>query len=339
MEIKWQIVEHTLAHPFEISKGVYTHRTALILTLAQDDHHGYGEATEIPYYHIRLGRFIDLIQDNMRRLNAIRLKTPEQYFSHISPILGHEPFLLSAFDCAAHDLYGKINGCKIVDWFGYDRNLPTPITSFTIGLASLAEMQRKIKAQPWPFYKIKLAGREDLELLRGLRAVTDSPFIIDANEAWSIEQTQEYLPALTELNVVMVEQPVHRDHEHDLVKIKDRQIPLFADESCQNQNDIRKCAELYDGINIKLMKCGGLTPARKMIDAAREEELQVMVGCMTESSVGIGAAAQLAPAVDFLDLDGAMLLKEDLAQGVSFQDGQLIYADTPGNGCTLKEKI
>jgi len=337
MEISWQIVRHQLASPFGISKGVYTHRNALILTLAQDNHQGYGEATEIPYYHIRLGRLIDLLQDHLTPLRAIELDTPAQYFEHISPLLNAEPFLLSAFDCAAHDLYGKINQRKIVNFLGYCETDPTPLSSYTIGLAEPAVMQQKIQAKPWPLYKIKLAGRNDLLLLQTLREVTPAPFVIDANEAWSIEQTQEYLPALADLNVQMVEQPVHRDIEQDLTQIKERPVPIFADESCHNLADIKKCATLYDGINIKLMKCGGLTPAHAMIEKARTQNLQVMVGCMTESSIGISAAAQLAPAVDFLDLDGAMLLDHDPAIGVRFENGKLIYAEAFGNGCLTSE--
>ncbi|RMG73650.1 MAG: dipeptide epimerase, partial [Bacteroidetes bacterium] len=213
-----------------------------------------------------------------------------------------------------------------------------PTTCYTIGMASISEMVAKLQEKPWPIYKIKLGTDHDLDIIRALRAHTDATFRVDANTAWTAAQTIEYAPILRDLGVEFIEQPLKADRwsEHQQVRAKSV-LPLIADESCHVEADVARCAGHFDGINIKLMKCGGLTPARRMIAKARELGLKIMMGCMTESSVGISAIAHIAPLLDYVDMDGALLLAEDPAEGVAIDEqAQLHFPDRPGTGVRLR---
>ncbi|NNK71164.1 MAG: dipeptide epimerase, partial [Flavobacteriaceae bacterium] len=177
---------------------------------------------------------------------------------------------------------------------------------------------------------------DDLAIVRALRSVTDSVFRIDANCAWSVDQTLEYAPELKNLDVEFIEQPLPADKWDDMRYLKDRcELPLIADESCKRFDDIKLCANSFDGINIKLMKCGGLSPALRMIDTARNYGLKVMAGCMTESTIGISNLVQIAPLLDSIDADGALLLKKDIASGVKLVDGRIKFSEKPGSGTSL----
>jgi L-alanine-DL-glutamate epimerase-like enolase superfamily enzyme len=188
----------------------------------------------------------------------------------------------------------------------------------------------------WPIYKIKLGTDRDLDIVCELRKHTTATFRVDANCGWTADQTIEFAPRLKDLGVEFIEQPLPRDAWHQMHRVKaESALPIIADESCIQEGDVRVCANCFHGINIKLVKCGGLTPARRMIAEARRLGLSVMVGCMTESSVGISAIAQLLPLLDYVDMDGAVLLAEDIADGVRLDHGRCIYPDRPGNGVTL----
>lgn len=340
MQISWQIYPLEMESPFVISKGSYTHRNALVIKLSQNGEYGLGEATEINYYGISLQRFIDLVEDKIEKLTSITLETPEQYYREIYPILGHESFLCAAFDCAAYDLYGKLNQTSILDYLQVDRSVipHLPASSFTIGLGSVSEMVDKIQRRPWPIYKIKLGYSNDVEIIEAIRQTTESVIRIDANGGWELDESIEKIERLAKLNVEIIEQPMSRDQKASMAKLfSNSALPLIADESCQGLADIDECMGLFHGINIKLMKCGGITPARQMIQLAKKHSLKIMIGCMTESSIGISAAAQLVPFVDYVDLDGTMLIKEDIATGVTLKNGQMAYPDRPGLGCDLTE--
>jgi L-alanine-DL-glutamate epimerase-like enolase superfamily enzyme len=181
-----------------------------------------------------------------------------------------------------------------------------------------------------------LGTDHDLEIIRALRTVTDSPFRVDANTGWTAEQCIELAPQLKELGVEFIEQPLPADAWDAQKQVfAESALPIMADESCQTEADVDRCAGHFHGINIKLVKCGGLTPARRMIQRARELDLKVMVGCMTESSVGISAIAHLLPLLDYVDMDGALLLSKDIATGVRIEQGKVYYAQAPGTGAAL----
>ena len=188
----------------------------------------------------------------------------------------------------------------------------------------------------WPVYKIKLGTDRDLEIVRHLRRHTDAAFRVDANCGWSADETIRNSFELKKLGVEFIEQPLPADQWDAMRNVfAESALPVIADESCIVESDVERCAEFFHGINIKLMKCGGLTPARRMIQQARRLNLQVMVGCMTESTVGISAIAQLLPLLDYVDMDGALLLGADIATGVTLDQGRCVYPDTNGCGVTL----
>ncbi len=198
-------------------------------------------------------------------------------------------------------------------------------------------MVAKLNEKPdWPVYKIKLGTPDDLEIVRQLREQTDAVFRVDANGAWSVEETLRNAEAMKPLGVQFIEQPLAADNIDGMETIyRESALPVIADESCLVPADVVSCHKRFHGINIKLCKCGGLTPARRMIDHARDLEMQVMVGCMTESTVGISAIAQLLPLLDYVDMDGAVLLAEDIATGVTVVRGQCHFPDENGNGVQL----
>jgi L-alanine-DL-glutamate epimerase-like enolase superfamily enzyme len=188
----------------------------------------------------------------------------------------------------------------------------------------------------WPIYKIKLGTPDDPAIVRELRRHTDAVFRVDANTAWTVAQTLAFAPEMKDLGVEFIEQPLPRDDWDGMQQLRDRCcLPLMADESCQTEDDVTRCAASFDGINIKLTKAGGMTPARRMITQARNLGLKVMVGCMNESTVGISAIGQLLPLLDYVDMDGAVLIATDIADGVKLDHGIARFPDTPGNGVTL----
>jgi L-alanine-DL-glutamate epimerase-like enolase superfamily enzyme len=236
---------------------------------------------------------------------------------------------------ALYDLAGKRLGVPLYELLGLDPR-KTPQTSFTIGLASPDEVVRKVReASAYAVLKVKLGSGEDREVLEAVRDTTDRPLRVDANEGWTLEGARERLDWLAKLGVELVEQPLPADQLEQTRELRRLSpLPLYADESVHRAADIPRLAEAFDGINIKLMKCGGLGEALRMIAVARAHGMKVMLGCMIESSLAVTAAAHLTPLVDLADLDGHLLLAEDPFVGVGVEDGRLVLPDTPGLGVT-----
>ena len=201
-------------------------------------------------------------------------------------------------------------------------------------------MCAKLQAHPWPIYKVKVGTPDDIDQLRALRKLTDAPFRVDANEGWTFEETKKLLPELQQLNVTLLEQPLPRDEREAMKEIKAiAAIPLFADESCRTEDEVKKCAEGFHGINIKLTKCGGITPALRMIKEARALGLKVMMGSMNESTIGSAAVANLLPLLDEADADGPLLLKEDVATGLKYDNGFIQLSGGSGLGIKFTGKV
>jgi L-alanine-DL-glutamate epimerase-like enolase superfamily enzyme len=245
---------------------------------------------------------------------------------------------LCAVDIAYWDYYSRKQSKTLRSFWSKDDDA-TPLTSYTIGIDSLKMMQQKMIEKPWPIYKIKLGTAEDIFIVESLRKITDAIFRIDANCAWTAQQTIDNAKILKELNVEFIEQPLKADDIEGMKYVRKQSVlPIIADESCQRETDVETCSEIFHGINIKLMKCGGITPALRMISKAREQGLLIMAGCMTESTVGISGLCQIAPLLTYLDADGALLLKEDIASGVAFNFGQIVYSKDFGTGVKMLEK-
>ncbi|MEP7259071.1 MAG: enolase C-terminal domain-like protein, partial [Flavitalea sp.] len=202
---------------------------------------------------------------------------------------------------------------------------------------TIEKMLEKMRANPWPVYKVKVGTPDDIAILSAIRANTSSKIRVDANAGWTLEEALLKIPLLKELDVEFVEQPLAKENWEGMkVLYAQSPIPLIADESCVVEQDVQKCQGHFHGINIKLTKCSGLTPARRMIAEARKLDLKLMVGCMNESTIGAAAIAQLLPLVDYADLDGPLLLKEDIATGLTYQDGRVTLSGKPGLGINYR---
>ncbi|WP_080055112.1 dipeptide epimerase [Spirosoma aerolatum] len=336
MQLHVHRVDLRLNHTFTIAHDSRDVQPSLIVELRDGDHRGFGEATATKYYGITIDGMIAALEAIREPIEAYELATPEQFWADMYPHLEQHPFALCALDQAAWDLWGKRRGQPLYKLWDLDP-ASSPVTDYTIGLDTPQRMVEKMQERPWPLYKIKL-GRpdEDIRLVQTLRQHTDALFRVDANCGWSADEAIAKSRLLKDLNVEFIEQPLPAaDWEGAKRVYKQSALPVIADESCIIESDVDRCAGYFHGVNIKLTKCGGITPARRMISRARELGLQVMVGCMTESSVGISAIAQLLPLLDYADLDGAMLIANDPAMGVTFKYGQVVYATENGTGVRL----
>lgn len=299
-------------------------------------HTGYGEATSNPYYKITVESMISEIEAIQMEVEDFDFTTPEILHEFLVA-KGLTNFAICAMDLAAHDLYGKLAGKPLYEiWNTNTEYYPT--TNYTIGIAPVEKMVAKMKEFPWPIYKIKLGTEIDVAIVKELRNHTDAIFRIDANCAWTPKETITNAPLLKELGVEFMEQPLKADDWQGMEMVMHHSVlPVIADESCIVETDVERCGLHFNGINIKLTKCGGLTPALRMIKKGKELGLKIMVGCMTESTVGISAIAQLLPQLDYVDMDGALLLKEDIAQGVKIgKDAKVSFPKLAGSGITLK---
>ncbi|NNE01611.1 MAG: dipeptide epimerase [Eudoraea sp.] len=328
---------HTLAlaHTFTISRESYDTQNTLIVHLSHNGQTGYGEATSNPYYHITQQSLESEIEAVRSEIESFEFTNPKQFHAWLSN-KDLSNFALCALDLAAHDLYGKLLDTPCYKIWGTSIE-KYPISNYTIGIDSIENMVKKMEEKPWPIYKIKLGTKDDVKIVTELRKRSNAIFRIDANCAWTAEQTILYAPELKKLGVEFIEQPLKAEDWGGMEKVAHEAVlPIIADESCIVETDVEKCALHFNGINIKLTKCGGLTPALRMIKNGRELGLKIMVGCMTESSVGISAVGQLLPQLDYVDMDGAMLLKFDIAEGIKIMDdGTVIFPSLGGCGITL----
>jgi L-alanine-DL-glutamate epimerase-like enolase superfamily enzyme len=324
-----------LKHTFTISRESIDFQPSLIVELRNNGFSGFGEATSNPYYKTTVSVMIQDLEKIRNLIESVKNETPDSFYDKMYPHLKHDMFALCALDMAYNDLYARQKGKKLYDLWKYDIG-KNPLTDYTIGIASIEKMVAKMQELPWPIYKIKLGTSEDIAIVTELRKHTNAIFRIDANCGWTVDETIKNAIELKKLGVEFLEQPLKADNweEHKEV-FKHSVLPIIADESCIIEEDVAKCTGHFHGINIKLVKCGGLTPARRMIIEAKQLGLKTMVGCMTESTVGISAIAQLLPQLDYVDMDGALLLAKDIATGVTINFGKISYSDLDGTGVTL----
>jgi L-alanine-DL-glutamate epimerase-like enolase superfamily enzyme len=332
MKLQYWAYNLPFIYPFTISRGTKTHQPTLIVELEHLGLKGYGEAPAISYYNIPVEKMIADLVSKKNFIEKYALTDPERYWHYLHHLLPHNNFLVCALDIAAWDIYGKMRKQPLYKLWGYDFNT-APLTDYTIGIDTLGNMLQKMQDNPWPVYKIKLGTPEDIRIVRAIRERTSARIRVDANAGWSLEEALELVVQLKELDVEFIEQPLAKDNWEGMRILYERStIPLIADESCVIEKDVEKCVGFFHGINIKLTKCSGITPARNMIKAARELGLQVMIGSMNESSIGSAAIAHLTPAVDHADVDGPLLLAQDLATGLLYKDGKAIPSEAPGLG-------
>ena len=332
MKVSYKTYNLPFTHPFTISKGTKTHQPTFIVELEYFGVKGYGEAPGISYYNIPVEKMIEDLERKRIFVEKFSFTDPERYWHYLHHLFPQNSFLVCALDMAGWDLHGKLKRKQLHQLWGLDI-ANAPLTDFTIGIDSTQNMVNKMKEKPWPIYKIKVGTADDIAMVTELRKHTDAVFRVDANAGWTLEEALHKIPLLKNLGVQFVEQPLAKDNWEGMKLLFEKStLPLIADESCVAEADVEKCYNYFHGINIKLTKCSGITPARRMINKARELEMLVMIGCMNESSVGTAAIAQLAPLLDYVDMDGPLLLAEDIAEGVKFKDGKIIYREANGLG-------
>lgn len=332
MKIRYKATNLPFKHPFTISRGTKTHQPSLVVELDYFNAKGYGEAPSISYYNIPIEKMIEDIEEKRTFLEKFSFTDPERYWHYLHHLFPSNPFLVCALDIAGWDLFGQLKRKQLYDLWSLNIT-KNPLTDLTIGIDEIGIMVEKIKERPWPIYKIKLGTDHDVEIITELRKHTNAIFRIDANAAWTAAKALSNIITFNELGVELIEQPLAKEDWEGMSYLYERSIlPLIADESCILQKDIEKCHKHFHGINIKLTKCGGLTPARRMITAARELGMTIMLGSMNESIIGTSAIAQLLPLVDYADLDGPLLLAEDQAEGIRYDYGKIIYSNEFGIG-------
>jgi L-alanine-DL-glutamate epimerase-like enolase superfamily enzyme len=336
MKADYRIFKLPFQYPFTISKGTKTHQPTFIVSLEHFGRIGYGEAPAIHYYDVTTAKLEMVFKAKKMFIEKFAFTEPERYWHYLHHLLPVHPFLVCALDIAAWDLYGKLHGKPLFSFWSKPGD-PTPLTDYTIGIDDPHKMVDKMLAHPWPIYKIKLGTDNDIEIVEVLRKHTDAMFRIDANAAWTVTEALEKINAFKDLGVEFIEQPLAKEDWEGMKQLfNESPIPLMADESCVSEHDVKKCEGHFHGINIKLTKCSGITPALRMIKEARSLNMKVMLGSMNESTIGSAAIAHLSPLVDYVDMDGPLLLAEDIASGLHYDFGKVTTADKPGLGIVSK---
>jgi L-alanine-DL-glutamate epimerase-like enolase superfamily enzyme len=326
----------TTRHPFAIARGSTNgYQRAWVRLVDSDGVEGWGEADPSSFY----GESLDTVLATFRRLteylphDPFDLEAGEARWEQAAPKNWSARAALSA---AVHDLVGKRLGQPLWRLWGLDPH-NAPLSSFTIGLDTPAQMQAKVReASDYPILKVKLGTDRDEEILRTIRDATDKPIRVDANAGWTVARAKKMIPVLKEFGVEFLEQPLAPEDLDGLAELRTaagkHDLPIVVDESCLVAADIPRLVGKADGINIKLAKCGSLREALRMIATARAHGMLVMVGCMIETSLGITAAAHFTPLVDAADLDGAALTVDDPFVGATIERGQIRLPSGPGLG-------
>ena len=339
LELTFRPYNLELRHVFTIASNSRTSTPAMLTELKYDGITGYGEASMPPY----LGESQETVGNFLSKVDLSGFSNPflmEEILDYVENIAPGNYAAKASVDIALHDLVGKL---MKQPWFRIWGLNPekTPNTSFTIGIDRPEVVIKKVEeAAPYKILKVKLGQDNDREMIETIRSVTNVPLCVDANQGWKDRQMAlDMIYWLKDKGVVFIEQPMSKTVTDDQAWLTERSpLPVIADESVQTIRDVKKVAGLFHGINIKLMKCGGMRSALKMINTARALNMKVMIGCMTETSCAVTAAAQLSPMVDWADLDGNLLIANDIYDGVQVVGGKLILPDRPGVG-VIKRKV
>jgi L-alanine-DL-glutamate epimerase-like enolase superfamily enzyme len=352
MDLRYEPLRLTLHEPFTISRGTATAAENVQVTLtaggltgigeaAPDEHYGEFAGTVVAY----LGLLTEVLSSTSQSAEVAGGHPQGAEFLPITTLHGMleetarlNPAAKAAVDMAAYDLLGKRLGAPVYELLGIDPHA-APRTSFTLGIDTPTVMARKAReARRYPVLKVKIGTESDEANLDAIRQEHPDAIIrVDANAAWGAKEAVDRIKRLERFNLEFVEQPVPGHDLEGLGYVTSAvSLPVIADESCVVPSDVAKVAPYVDGINIKLMKCGGIYPALQMITIARGLGLKVMMGCMIESSLAITAAAHLSPLLDYADLDGQLLIDDDPFQGVAVEDGRLVLPTGPGLGVTRR---
>lgn len=334
MKLSWKPYELQLKHAFNIS--TYSRKTTpvVLTTIEYDGLVGYGEASLPPY----LGETQASVFEFLKKVDLSGFSNPlelEEIIHYIDSIAENNTAAKASVDIALHDLAGKIIGKPWHQLWGLKKD-NVPDTTFTIGIDTDEVVRQKVREVEGQFniLKVKLGGTDDKRMIETIRSVTALPLAVDANQGWKDKhQALDMILWLKEKGIVMIEQPMPKYNLDPIAWLTEESpLPIFADESVQRLRDVERMKGVFSGINIKLMKCTGMREAWQMRNLAQALGMKVMIGCMTETSCAISAATQLAPGLDFADLDGALLIQNDAFEGATLQNGKIIATDFPGIG-------
>ena len=334
MQLSWQPYELQLAHTFTVASYSRTTTPDVQVEIHYDGFVGYGEASMPPY----LGQTVESVCAFLQKVDLSQFADPfqqEDILAYVDSLSPGDSAAKAAVDIALHDLVGQLLGQPWWRLWGLDA-AKAPDTTFTIGIDTPEVVREKTRecADRFNILKVKVGLDNDYEMIRTIREITQLPIAVDANQGWKDrQQALDEIFWLQEHGVVMVEQPMPKERLDDNAWITERSpLPIFADEAIQRLADIPSIKGAYTGINIKLMKCTGMREAWKMASYARAEGMHVMVGCMTETSCAVTAAAHLSPLADFADLDGNLLITNDRFRGMTVNQGRITLPDAPGLG-------
>ncbi|ADV43904.1 dipeptide epimerase [Bacteroides helcogenes] len=339
MKLRFFPYELKLRHVFTVAAYSRTTTPDVQVEIEYDGVIGYGEASMPPYLQHELGT-MDSVQAFLKKARDVIGRFPdpfclEEILTCIDGLSAGDAAAKAAVDIALHDLVGKLLQAPWYKIWGLDKD-KTPSTTFTIGIDTADVVRAKTKecAERFNILKVKLGRDNDKEMIETIRSVTDLPIAIDANQGWKDKyHALDMIHWLKEKGIVMIEQPMPKEQLDDIAWVTQQSpLPVFADESVQRLKDVAGLRGAFTGINIKLMKCTGMREAWKMVTLARALDMKVMVGCMTETSCAVSAAAQLSPAVDFADLDGNLLIANDRFKGMEVVAGKVTLPDLPGIG-------
>lgn len=336
LKMKFFPYELKLKHVFTVATYSRTTTPDVQVEIEYDGVTGYGEASMPPY----LGQTVDSVMTFLRKVDLEQFNDPfqlEDILSYVDGITPGDTAAKAAVDIALHDLVGKLLGAPWYKIWGLDK-AKAPSTTFTIGIDAPDVVREKTLevAGQFNLLKVKLGRENDKEMIETIRSVSDLPIAVDANQGWTDKkQALDMIQWLKEKGIVMVEQPMPKAQLDDIAWVTQHSpLPIFADESLQRLSDVAALRGAFTGINIKLMKCTGMREAWKMVTLAHALDMRVMVGCMTETSCAVSAAAQFSPAVDFADLDGNLLIANDRFKGMEVVKGKVTLNDLPGIGVT-----
>ncbi len=329
MKLSWQPKKLLLKETFSISYGNYDFRDALLISISYTDKIGFGECVAINYYGINLDEFILKLKEIQTKIEAKEIVHPKEFYQFLTSLNLHS-FLCSALDCAYWDLYGKLENTSFSQ-LNYLNSSNLPESSYTISIALVDEQIQKIQNSDWQKFKVKCNGLDRNNIYKLLE--TGREIALDSNTSFSDDDCNFLQNNELTRNFLYIEQP--RPVGEFQVLNKNLNAVWMADEDCQNSSYLEKLQPHYSAINIKLMKCGGITPALQLIREAKKFGYKIMIGCMTESSVGISAGIAVASLCDFADLDGANLISNDFARGSFVEKGKLVLSENPGLGISL----
>jgi L-alanine-DL-glutamate epimerase-like enolase superfamily enzyme len=339
MELSFKSYTLNLKHQFTLAKSSRSTTPVVLTKIEHEGYIGYGEASMPPY----LGESHETVNAFLGKVNLKQFKDPfhlADILDYVDNIAPKNAAAKASVDIALHDLIGKMLNQPWHRIWGFNKE-KAPLTSYTIGIDSEEVIRQKVKeAEPYKILKIKLGRDNDKEIIKVIRSITNKPIAVDINQGWKDRRMAlDMIHWLKEQNTLFIEQPMPKELIEDMARLTaESPLPIFADEGVQGIADVVKAKGVYHGINIKLMKCGGMRNAREMISIARALNMQVMLGCMTETSCAVSAAAQLAPAVDFADLDGNLLISNDPFKGVEIVKGKALPSNNAGIGVELLDK-